>query len=208
MLRTLLVRAALAGVAVVAACDSKSDAAASSTEAAGPRFKPTMTAELVAPAAKGMIVGTSTKKEFDAAFKSSEVIVDKRIGGNAKVEYNGEAATHVIIAAASPVRGGTAWFSREADGTDRLQHLELRLETSDTCAWNTTTLGKVEGTNRRPGSNRKFGGPSSYTAGIADGSKAVGIECNTSTIDGVASEVLSYGVDAESGTSKTMSREP
>lgn len=208
MLHLRLVRAALACVVLVAACDSKSDAAAASSAATGPKFAPVLTAAMVPPPAKGMLVGSSTKKDFDAAFKSTEVVVDKRIGGNAKVEYNGEPASHVDIAAAPPVRGGTAWFTREADGTDRLQHLELRLETSDTCAWNTTTLGKVEGTNRRPGSNRKFGGPSSYTAGNADGSKPVGIECTTSTKDGVASEVLVYSVDSESGNSKSMSREP
>lgn len=193
-------------LATAIACDAKPDATATAGAVqAGPKYIPALTKELVAPAAKGMVVGSSTRKEFDAAFPAAETIVDKRLGGTGKVEYNGAPATHVILAATATLLGGTAWFTHEADGTDRLQRLELRIKGTETCAWNTANLGKVEGTGRRPGSNRRFGGPSNYTAGTADGSMPVGIECNPADAEPI--ETLTYVVDDPSGGSMTMSRE-
>jgi hypothetical protein len=201
---------ALALVLGLAACDSKSDASSAAATPAGPKYAPLLTKELVAPIAKGLVVGESTREQLATAFTLGETTIDKRLGGAAKVEHNGEPAIHVVIEAADPILGGTAWLTRTKDGDEQLQRLVLQTTSTDTCAWMLDNIGKVDGTSKRAGSNRKFGKEGegvSYSAGTADGSKPVGIQCYPIKRDDKPMQEITYGVDGESSTSTMMNKD-
>lgn len=195
---------------VLAACD-EAGSAATPTTPSGPKYTPVMTAELVPPALKKLVLGVATDTELVAAFGPGEVVKDKSLGGTAKVQYADKPALRITLPARDDVLEGEAWFVPDADGKHRLQRLWIVLKTTDTCAWIESHVGSLPGSTKRPGSNRKFGGTKgglSYTAGSTDGSQAVGIECNASERDGVARESLTYALESESGSSMMVQMDP
>jgi len=198
--RTLLVLALLAS-----ACSEES--AAAPAPAPGPEYAPRLTKELVAPAAKGLVLGVATEKDVTAAFGAGEIVKDKSLGGTAKVLYNEAAAVRITLPAKDDVVKGEAWFAADGGGEPKLQRLELVMKKNDSCKWIETNVGSVDGTTRRPGSNRSYGpgkGGGSYTAGTPDGAKAVGIDCHPSIRDQTAIETLSYAIEGKNGTSSSV----
>lgn len=200
--RTLLVLALLAP-----ACSDESAATPAPAADSGPAYAPKLTQELVAPAAKGLVLGVATEKDVTAAFGAGEIVKDKSLGGTAKVLYNEAAAVRITLPAKDDVVQGVAWLAAEGAGEPKLQRLELVMKKNDSCKWIETNVGSVDGTTRRPGSNRKFGpgkGGGSYTAGTPDGTKAVGIDCHPSIRDETAIETLSYAIEGKNGTSSSV----
>jgi hypothetical protein len=84
------------------------------------------------------------------------------------------------------------------------------LKTTDTCKWVEDNVGKHEASKNRPGGGlvrRKYG-PGEYTAGNADGTIPVGLECRASKREDVAVEVLEYHLEPGGGVSMMMNRDP
>ncbi|MBX7080039.1 MAG: hypothetical protein K1X88_12665 [Nannocystaceae bacterium] len=206
--RTVLLAIAL----VLVACDEKKDTKTEAAPAAASAtvYEPALTKELVPAIAKGLVLGSATRKELEAALPVAEAVIDKRLGGNAKVEYNDAPAIQLSLAKSDAIARGTAWLVRDAGGEDRLARLELVTTQLGVCDWVRDHIGKLDGATKRPGSNRKFGAEGkllSYTGGTADRSQPVGIECGPLQVDGVAAESLVLGIDSTSSTSMVVSRE-
>lgn len=205
----ILHRPLLALVLLVPACDDKKDdAAPAPAPAAGPKYQPMITKELVPPAAKGLVLGIATEKDVTAAFAAAEVVKDQALGGAAKVEYSGKPAVMIELAPKDELVQGNAWLSGE--GEPKLARLELVLKTTDTCTWVEDNVGKLEGAKDRPGGGlvrRKYGS-GEYTAGNADGTIPVGIECRASKREDVAVEVLEYRLEPDGGVSMMANRNP
>jgi hypothetical protein len=171
------------------------------------QYEPKLTAELLPPAAKGLVLGSATDADVAAAFGAGETKKDKTIGGKIVVQYNDKPAMHLDLAVKDDVVYGEAWFVPDDAGKLRLHRLELQLKTTSTCAWLKTNVGKIEATKRRPGSNRKYGADGrglEYTAGSPDGTQPVSIECHPTTRDGVEVEVLDYSLETSKGRSMMM----
>jgi hypothetical protein len=212
MSTTLQLRAAaslvLSLIVGVSACDDEPAPASAPTAEAGPKYEPKIDASLVAPAAKGLVLGVATEKDVVAAFGAGEVVKDKSLGGAAKVEYSDAPAIQIALPAKDAVVSGEAWLVPDKAGEPRLSRLSLTLTTTDTCKWIDANLGKHEAAKRRPGSNRVFGKNGEYTAGNSDGTIAVGVDCHTVTTDGTTRETLEYSLEASSGRSMLVNRDP
>jgi hypothetical protein len=174
-------------------------------------YEPKLTAELVPPAAKGLVLSKSSDADVIAAFGAGETLKDKSIGGTIVVEYNKKPAMHIDLPAKDDMLGGEAWLVPDDAGTPRLSRLELRLKTPGTCAWLETNVGKFDATKWRPGSNRKYGKDGrgiDYTAGSPDGTQPAGLECHPVTHEGVAYESLAYSLETPDGRSMMMNKNP
>jgi hypothetical protein len=202
-------RRILALALALAACSEESTAP--TPAAATPIvYEPKITAELVPPAAKGLVLGVSTEKDVTEAFAPGEIVRDKSLGGTAKVAFSDKPAIMMELAEKDAVVKGEAWLVPDAKGEPRLARLELLLRTTDTCQWVEDNVGKHKAAKDRPGQGfvrRKYG-PGEYTAGNADGTIPVSIECRASKKDDVAIEVLDYSIDPENGRSMMVNRNP
>jgi len=192
---------------LVLACEPES-ASAPAPAPAGPKYEPMMSKELVAPAAKGLVLGVATEKDVTAAFGAGEVVKDKSLGGTAQVEYGEAKAMQIVLPAKDDVLGGEAWLVPDASGEPRLSRLAISVKTPGTCKWIDENVGKHEAAKKRPGSNRVFGKNGEYTAGNHDGTIPVGIECHTVTRDGVAQENLDVSLEAGGGRSMRVNKNP
>lgn len=204
----ILHRSLLALALLAPACDEKKDDAAPAPTAAATKYEPMMTKELVPPAAKALALGVATEKDVIAAFGAGEVVKDEALGGAVKVEYGGKPAVMIELAAKDEVVSGEAWLMGEGEPT--LARLELVLKTTDTCKWVEDHVGKLAGAKERPGGGlvrRKYG-PGEYTAGSADGTIPVGIDCHASKREDVAVEVLEYRLEPGGDVSMMVNRNP
>ena len=164
--------------------------------------------ELVAPAAKGLVLGVASEKDVVAAFGAAETVKDKSLGGDAKVEYGDAPAIQIVLPAKDDVASGEAWLVPDKAGEPRLSRLSITLTTTGTCKWIDENIGKHEASKHRPGSNRKFGTNGEYTAGNSDGTIAVGVDCHTVTADGTTRETLEYSLESSKGRSMLVNRDP
>lgn len=204
----ILRRALLVLVLLTPACDKQEDAAPAPAPEAKTKYEPMMTQELVPPAAKGLVLGVATEKDVTAAFGAAEVFKDKSLGGDVTVEYSDEPAVMIELVAKDELVQGSAWL--RGKGEPKLARLELVLKTTDTCKWVEDNVGKHAASKDRPGQGlirRKYG-PGEYTAGNADGTIPVGIECRASKREDAAVEVLTYGIEPDGGVSMMMNRNP
>ena len=198
-------RALLVFVLLAPACDEKQQEAAPAP-AAKTKYEPMMTKELVPPVAKGLVLGIATQADVTAAFGAGEVVKDEAIGGDAKVEYSGKPAVMIELPAKDELVRGEAWLT--GDGEPKLARLELVLNTTDTCKWVEDNVGKHPGAKNRPGGGlmrRKYE-PGEYTAGNVDGTIPAGIECQASTREEKAVEVLEYRLEPDGNVSMMMNR--
>lgn len=205
-----MTRPILAFVVLVAACKSEAPAASASTPAPTV-YEPKLSAELVAPAAKGLVLGVATDEDVVKAFGAGETKKDKSIGGAIVVQYNDKPAMHIDLPAKDDVLKGEAWLVPDGDGKPRLQLLSLTLKAGEACKWIETNVGKHEASKNRPGSNRKYGKDGNgfeLTAGTTDGTAPVSIACHGGNRDGVAIENLEYSVESERGRSMMMNENP
>ncbi len=196
----------LAFALVPVACDESKDTKNETTPAAASAtvYEPAMTKELVPAVAKGLVLGVATRKEVEAALPVSEAMIDKRLGGDAKVEYNGAPAIQLTLGKRDAIVRGTAWLVRDTGGEDRLTRLELASTQGGVCDWVREHIGTHEAATKRPGSNLRFGVEGkllNYTAGTVDRSQPVTIECNPTKIEEVAAEWLTFGIDTAAGSS-------
>lgn len=205
-----MTRLFLAALVLFVAC--KSDAPASSASTPAPTvYEPKLAAELVPPAAKGLVLGVASDEDVVKAFGAGETKKDKSIGGAIVVQYNDKPAMHIDLPAKDEVLEGEAWLVPDGDGKPRLQLLALTLKAGETCKWIETNVAKDEATKRRPGSNRVYGKDGNgfeLTAGTSDGSAPVGISCHGSNRDGVAIESIEYSIESERGRSMMMNENP
>ena len=204
-------RPVLALALCLATSCGKDEPSASASAPAPTVYEPKMTAELVPPAAKGLVLGVATDADVTAAFGAGETKKDKSIGGAIVVQYNEKAAMHIELPAKDDVTGGEAWLVPDDGGKPRLQRIELRLKSTGSCAWLETNVGKFDATKSRPGSNRKYGKDGrgvDYTAGTADGTQAVSIECQPVMRDGVQGESVTYSIETPNGRSMMMNENP
>lgn len=201
-LPTHCLRTSLALALTLVACDDESDA--STAASAATKYAPALSAELVPPALRGVVVGQSTDADVMKAFGEGTMLTDKSLGGTGKVSYTDAPAMRLTLKPSGDIDRGEAWFVPDANKTPRLQHIEIVAKTADACKWIETNVGAKEGSTKRPGSNRSFGARgegNSYTAGTPDGGAAVGIECNPSQRDGVAFQTVTYSIEAGGGRS-------
>lgn len=206
---SILHRTLLVLVLLTPACDAKKeDAAPTPAAEAKTKYEPMLTKELVPPAAKGLVLGLATQQDVTAAFGAGEVVKDEALGGDAKVEYSGKPAVVIQLAAKDELVRGEAWLM--GDGEPKLARLELVLKTTGTCKWVADNIGKHEAAKNRPGGGlmrRKYE-EGEYTAGNVDGTIPAGVECQASTREEQAVEVLEYRLEPDGGVSMMMNRNP
>jgi hypothetical protein len=168
------------------------------------RHQPALTADLMAPAAAGLVPGRATQAEVAAAFEVTATVKDESLGGDAKVEYGGQPAIKLTLTGEDILRG-TAWLMPDAGGEPRLQSLELTLPAeAGACAWILDNIGKHPEASRRAGSNRKFGpqkGGAAFSGGSPDGTLPADIDCMPSVRNQVATEIVNYALVPAGGRS-------
>jgi hypothetical protein len=197
----------------IVACDDKKPAEATPTPtpAPGRTFEPMLTEDMVAPAAKRLVLGVATVAEVAAAFGVGEIAKDKSLGGTARVEFNDKPAVRMKLPAKDGLVEGEAWFQPIANGQLRMTRLALLAKASGNCEWIGKIVASLPNTTRRPGSNRVFGKEGNgygLTAGTTDGTAPIGIECHPSERDGVAVESLSYTIEDSGGVSMMVQENP
>lgn len=203
-----MIRPALVLFVLCAACKSEAPASSASTPAPTV-YEPKLSAELVPPAAKGLVLGVATDEDVVKAFGAGETLKDKSIGGTIVVQYNDKPALHIDLPAKDEVIAGEAWLVPDGDGKPRLSMLSLTTKAADTCKWIEANVAKHEASKRRPGSNRVYGKDGNgfeLTAGTTDGSAPVGVSCHGGNRDGVATESIEYSIESASGRSMMMNR--
>lgn len=137
--------------------------------------RPKLTAELIPPAARPLMLTTSVEADVMAKTATPEVKKDKAFGGDSALTFN----DHPLISIKDGENSYELWTM--GDGPPKLGRIYVR---GEGCAWVNEHIAKLDGSRNCPG-NRKTGpsGSTGYYCLTADNGHVVHVECSEKMIE-------------------------